>query len=86
LATTGPYAFVRHPPYVGFVLILLGFLLQWPTILTLVMFPILVTMYVGLAHKEERDALATFGARYAGYTATVPAFFPRLERMIPRHI
>ena len=35
LATTGPYARVRHPQYDAFVLILFGFLLQWPTILTL---------------------------------------------------
>lgn len=37
LATAGPYARIRHPQYVAFVLILLGFLLQWPTLLTLVM-------------------------------------------------
>ncbi len=85
LATTGPYAYVRHPQYVGFVLILLGFLLQWPTLLTIVMFPILLTMYVRLAHREEREALAAFGERYAQYAATVPAFFPRLRRLIPRH-
>src|SRR5215510_2840554 len=42
LATTGPYAYVRHPQYGGFILIMLGFLLQWPTLPTLVMFPILV--------------------------------------------
>jgi methanethiol S-methyltransferase len=86
LAITGPYAYVRHPQYVGFVLILLGFLLQWPTILTLAMFPILLTMYVRLARKEEGEALAAFGARYAQYVATVPAFFPRLRRLIPRHV
>ncbi|MBI3058034.1 MAG: isoprenylcysteine carboxylmethyltransferase family protein, partial [Deltaproteobacteria bacterium] len=45
LATNGPYAHVRHPQYVGFVLVMLGFLLQWPTLITLVMFPILATMY-----------------------------------------
>jgi protein-S-isoprenylcysteine O-methyltransferase Ste14 len=84
LATTGPYAYVRHPQYVGFVLILFGFLLQWPTVLTLVMFPILVTMYVRLAHKEEREALAEFGGRWRQYAATVPAFFPRLDRMTAR--
>ena len=39
LATTGPYAYVRHPQYVGFIVIMLGFLLQWPTLLTVVMFP-----------------------------------------------
>jgi len=78
LATTGPYARVRHPQYVGFVLIMFGFLLQWPTLLTLAMFPILVTMYVRLARREERDALAEFGDEYRHYMAAVPAFFPRL--------
>jgi|SRR5579859_498328 len=77
LAMTGPYARVRHPQYIGFVLIMFGFLLQWPTLLTLVMFPILVTMYVKLAHHEEREALAEFGEPYAHYMATVPAFLPR---------
>jgi protein-S-isoprenylcysteine O-methyltransferase Ste14 len=46
LATTGPYAYLRHPQYAAFLLILLGFLFQWPTLLTLLMFPILVVMYV----------------------------------------
>src|ERR671922_2227829 len=45
LATTGAYAYVRHPRYVGFILIILGFLLQWPPLPPLVMFPILVVMY-----------------------------------------
>ena len=79
LATTGPYAVVRHPQYGGFVLILLGLLLQWPTLLTLVMFPILVGMYVRLARQEERDAPATFGGAYARYAAGTPAFLPRLR-------
>ena len=58
LATTGPYAKLRHPQYLGFILILLGFLLQWPTILTVAMFPALVWMYVRLAYAEERQAIA----------------------------
>jgi protein-S-isoprenylcysteine O-methyltransferase Ste14 len=78
LAVTGPYARLRHPQYAGFVVIMLGFLLQWPTLLTLLMFPMLVTMYVRLAHREEREALAEFGAAYARYAATTPAFFPLL--------
>src|SRR5581483_2320766 len=86
LATTGPYSYVRHPQYVGFVLILLGFLLQWPTLLTLVMFPILVTMYVRLARREEREALAAFGDEYARYATATPAFIPRLHRVAPRHV
>ncbi len=78
LATTGPYASIRHPQYAGFVLIMFGFLLQWPTLLTLLMFPILVYMYVRLARREEREVLAEFGEPYARYAAQTPAFFPRL--------
>ncbi len=79
LATSGPYAKIRHPQYAAFVLILLGFLLQWRTVLTLLMFPILVFMYVRLARREEREVLAEFGEAYVRYMANTPAFFPRLS-------
>ena len=77
LATTGPYARVRHPQYDAFVLIMFGFLLQWPTILTLLMFPVLVWMYVRLARIEERDADAYFGERWRDYAARTPRFIPQ---------
>lgn len=76
LATMGTYAYIRHPQYVGFVVIMLGFLVQWPTLITLIMFPILVTMYVRLAHKEEQEALARFPQEYAAYMGATPSFFP----------
>jgi len=76
LATTGPYAHIRHPQYAAFMLIMLGFLFQWPTILTLLMFPILVYMYVRLARREEREVLTEFGEAYAQYAARTPTFFP----------
>ncbi|MBI4523699.1 MAG: isoprenylcysteine carboxylmethyltransferase family protein [Deltaproteobacteria bacterium] len=79
LATTGPYARVRHPQYIGFILIMFGFLFQWPTLITLIMFPILVTMYVRLARREEKDGLAEFGERYAHYAKVTPAFFPQIS-------
>jgi protein-S-isoprenylcysteine O-methyltransferase Ste14 len=78
LATTGPYAYVRHPQYVGFILVMFGFLLQWPTLLTLAMFPMLVWMYVRLAREEEREAIAVFGNAYHDYAARVPGFIPHL--------
>jgi protein-S-isoprenylcysteine O-methyltransferase Ste14 len=77
LATSGPYAYVRHPQYVGFILIMLGFLFQWPTLITLIMFPILVAMYVKLVRREEREVLAEFGETYRRYMAATPAFFPK---------
>ena len=78
LAITGAYAYVRHPQYVGFILVMLGFLLQWPTLLTIAMFPILVWMYVRLAREEEREVTATFGDNYRKYAERVPSFFPIL--------
>jgi protein-S-isoprenylcysteine O-methyltransferase Ste14 len=80
LATTGPYAHVRHPQYSSFILIMLGFLLQWPTILTLAMFPVLVWTYVRLARREEREALVRFGEAYTRYAAVTPGFLPHLRR------
>ncbi len=79
LATTGIYAYVRHPQYVGFILVMFGFLVQWPTLLTLAMFPVLVFMYVRLARTEERDAVREFGDQYRAYMAQVPGFIPRLR-------
>jgi protein-S-isoprenylcysteine O-methyltransferase Ste14 len=78
LATSGIYAYVRHPQYIGFILVMFGFLLQWPTLLTLAMFPVLVVMYVHLARTEEREAIREFGDTYRAYMARVPGFFPRL--------
>lgn len=77
LATSGPYARIRHPQYVGFVLIMIGFLLQWPTLVTLAMFPLLAGMYAFLARREEAEAYATFGAAYERYAETTPAFIPQ---------
>ncbi len=77
LATTGAYARIRHPQYAAFVLILFGFLLQWPTILTLLMFPVLVWMYARLARQEEQEAIREFGDEYVRYAQQTPAFFPR---------
>ena len=77
VAMGGPYSLVRHPQYAAFISIMFGFLLQWPTLLTLLMFPILVFMYARLAKREEGEALAGFGEEYGRYRDRTPAFFPR---------
>ena len=75
---SGPYAHIRHPQYAAFIVIMLGFLLQWPTLVTLVMFPILATVYVRLAHREEREVAAEFGETWTQYADVTPRWFPRL--------
>ena len=83
LAKTGPYARIRHPQYVAFVLILLGFLLHWPTLLTLVMFPILLVMYGRLAITEEAEMRKRFGADFEAYAARTPRFLPSFKSAAP---
>lgn len=77
LATTGLYARVRHPQYVGFLAIMVGFLLQWPTLPTLVMFPILVLIYRRLALQEERLVAREFGPEWDEYASRTPRFIPK---------
>lgn len=80
LATHGPYAVVRHPQYLGFALVMMGFLLQWPTLLTLAMYPLLVYRYTRLAQREEDELQARFGDAFTRYAATVPPFLPGVPR------
>ncbi|WP_257232336.1 isoprenylcysteine carboxylmethyltransferase family protein [Streptomyces sp. Rer75] len=82
LATTGPYAWVRHPQYDGLLLVMIGFLLQRPTIPTLIMLPIMVYVYVRLARSEEREVAEKSGDQWAAYAARTPTFWPRRP---PRH-
>ena len=84
LAKTGPYARIRHPQYVAFVLILLGFLLQWPTLLTLVMFPILLVMYGRLAITEEAEMRKRFGGEFETYAVHTPRFVPSFKTDAPQ--
>jgi protein-S-isoprenylcysteine O-methyltransferase Ste14 len=76
VAASGPYALVRHPQYLGFIAIMAGFLLQWPTLVTLVMFPILVFMYARLAGTEESQMAARFGEQWRAYAVRTPRFIP----------
>ena len=80
LACTGPYARLRHPQYAAFFLVMFGFLLQWPTLITLLLFPILVFAYARLARHEEREALAAFGDAYRRYMDETPAWWPKWGR------
>ena len=76
LAATGPYRYIRHPQYFAFILIIIGFLIQWPTVITLLMAPILIIRFVKLAGTEEKLMLKKYGQSYKNYKNKVPGFFP----------
>lgn len=81
LASSGPYKYIRHPQYVAFLLILFGFLVQWPTILTVLMFPVIIFMYWRLSIAEEHEAITDFGDEYRQYEARTPRFIPEIKTL-----
>lgn len=78
LVTDGIYAYMRHPQYSGLFLITIGMLIQWPTILTLIMWPILMYAYYHLAMREEKEVTEEFGDEYRVYKKKTPAFVPSI--------
>lgn len=78
LVTQGIYKVVRHPQYLGLILMSGGMIIQWATLLTLLMWPVLLLMYRKLAMEEEQELIKIFGEGYLKYKREVPAFFPRL--------
>lgn len=80
VATDGLYQYVRHPQYDGFVLIMLGFLFQWPTLVTIVLFPILLVVYYRLSLSEEKNCVTELGKPYEEYLKKVPRrFIPKFS-------
>jgi protein-S-isoprenylcysteine O-methyltransferase Ste14 len=76
LVTDGIYRYVRHPQYLGLILIILAFNIQWPTLLTLLMAPVLIVMYVRLARREDEELVTFFGEAFLDYAARTPSFVP----------
>lgn len=79
LATESVYKYIRHPQYLTFILVIFGFLIQWPTLITLLMAPILIFRYIRLARAEENEMLKKFGEPYALYKKETPAYLPSLK-------
>ncbi len=80
IVTSGLYAYVRHPQYSGLFLVMIGMIIQWPTIITALMFPVLIYVYYRLSKREEAEMLASFGERYKQYIENTPMFMPRFTR------
>ncbi len=78
LVTEGIYRHVRHPQYLGIILVTLGWLIHWPTIITPFMAAILIAAYYSLAKREEKEMLKLYGEPYAEYRQNVPMFIPRV--------
>lgn len=80
LVTEGVYSYVRHPQYSGIFLITIAFFIQWPSLTPLIMWPILIFAYYGLAKKEEKELEKQFGQEFLEYRKRIPAFIPRFRK------
>lgn len=81
LATDGLYGLVRHPQYIGLFIGLFGEgVVHWPTVFSVVLFPLIILVYTLLAYREERRMLEQFGDEYRVYRERVPMFFPGPSR------
>ena len=83
LCTSGPYAFVRNPLYVGNMLMYVGIVMiagavnVWLMAATTFLF--FLIQYSLIISLEEETLSALFGHEYLNYKANVPAIFPRFS-------
>lgn len=76
LVTDGIYKFMRHPQYTGIFLFTLGWLIHWPSVITLVLWPVLTASYVWLALQEEKELVEVYGESYVEYARRTKRFIP----------
>ena len=76
LVTDGIYRLMRHPQYTGIFLFTFGWILHWPSVITLILWPFLIAAYVWLAKMEERQAMEEFGEAYHEYARRTKRFIP----------
>ena len=79
LATSGPYGFVRHPLYVGNILVLLGMVvIAWQPYLLLVLIAFLWFFYPPAIRYEDIKLEELFGDDWRQWRAKVKALIPTL--------
>jgi protein-S-isoprenylcysteine O-methyltransferase Ste14 len=81
MTTSGPYALVRNPIYIGNTLVILGTVVMsevlWMLPIALLWCALLYSLVV---RYEERILAAKFGQEYVRYLARVPRWLPRLAK------
>lgn len=81
LVTSGLYGYTRHPQYTGLFIVIVGMFIQWPSIATVIMAPVLVTVYYRLSRREEKEMIEYFGDKYREYMSRTPMFLPRFGQL-----
>lgn len=81
LVTTGPFAYVRNPLYLGNFLLSFGLVVAawaWMPYFLFLLVTVFFVQYVPIIRLEEKHLEEAFGADYLAYKRNVPSFLPRL--------
>ena len=78
MITSSLFSFVRHPVYLGALLVYIGLLVFLLSPLALVVFVAVIFLYDWLAQDEEARMLKVFGQRYEVYRLQTPRWLPKL--------
>lgn len=76
LVTTGPYALVRNPLYVGVLVALAGWTLALRSTIVALVSLCMAAHLVAMARWEQRELAARFGSAYEAYRRATRAFLP----------
>jgi protein-S-isoprenylcysteine O-methyltransferase Ste14 len=88
LTVAGPYAYLRHPLYLGTLLIATGFAIAAASALTWALFAIFLVGYFGyyMPYKDRIEAARLeelYGDAFCRYAVAVPRLLPRLHAYRP---
>ena len=79
LITGGIYSKIRHPIYLGRILLNLGFLIMFPIAPMILVATIFIIIWFFIAVYEEKILIEKFGKRYKKYKERVPMFIPKTK-------
>ena len=77
IMTSGPYSVVRHPQYLGAILVQVGMSFLFSAWYSLLFTPVYIFYNYLIAWKEEKELVREFGGEYKNYQKKVSMFIPR---------
>jgi len=76
IITTGVFSIVRHPIYLGSILLYIGLILLTLSLLSVLVWILIIVFYYMISRYEERLLTQRFGLVYEEYKKKIPMLFP----------
>ncbi|MBK5191347.1 MAG: isoprenylcysteine carboxylmethyltransferase family protein [Methanosarcinales archaeon] len=79
LIRSGVFSIVRHPIYLGAILLYLGFIIISLSIISFCIWLVIILFYYVISRYEEKLLIDKLGSQYEEYMNEVPMFIPRIK-------